>query len=120
MNLPGVKTAVPAAIERLAEQHALPLPVSIDLVRDPVVVQLHTPDDVRAWALCLRSHVAQRTHVAGVGSSFTYALVHLVGVLVRLEAPGAGSPPRAAKGRTRSVEKGSPRPRRGESRKDTS
>lgn len=126
MNLPGVKAALPDAIDRLVESQALPLPLEIDLIPDPVVVRMRTPDDVRRWAAACKTHVAQRLHVAGDGTSQTYALIHLVGCLLRLEAPGLlDAPPRAAKGRTRPAA-GEPRAAgrhgsaaRGESGKDT-
>lgn len=82
---PPIKAALPEALDRLVEATGLPVPIALDLEPDPVVLTVASADDVAAWAACMRVAVARRTLVAGAGRGSTFALIHLVGVLVRVE-----------------------------------
>jgi len=83
------------AIERLIERGGLPAPsfYTIDPGQTPTV-HLPTPEAVRVWARYLRTYTARQIHVAGRGGARTYILVHIDGVLVRVQAPGQRTPPR--------------------------
>jgi hypothetical protein len=77
------------AIDELIERGALPVPVRVNLDVDPAEIHLRAPAEVHEWARYLRAHTARQIHVAGEGRSRTYTLIHILGVLVLVQAPGA-------------------------------
>lgn len=81
--IPGVKSAVPDTIERLADREGLPMPEHINLLPDPVEVWMRSPVEVRQWSAKMGTRPARRIHVAGDGRGMTFALIHLVGVMCK-------------------------------------